>query len=124
VQLVVTGVWTSRRGLPIRRPLSARSSATDAQVAQLVEHATENRSVGGSIPPLGTTKSFENQSFKRYAANALIVQSYLGYQSGSQNRVLECHGVKWIVMRNSQGNANRKDARVPIFCRHCSKARR
>jgi hypothetical protein len=27
----------------------------DAQVAQLVEHATENRSVGGSIPPLGTT---------------------------------------------------------------------
>jgi hypothetical protein len=25
-----------------------------AQVAQLVEHATENRSVGGSIPPLGT----------------------------------------------------------------------
>ena len=27
----------------------------EAQVAQLVEHATENRSVGGSIPPLGTT---------------------------------------------------------------------
>ena len=32
--------------LPPRKP--------DAQVAQLVEHATENRSVGGSIPPLGT----------------------------------------------------------------------
>ena len=29
-------------------------SAAEAQVAQLVEHATENRSVGGSIPPLGT----------------------------------------------------------------------
>ena len=28
-----------------------------AQVAQLVEHATENRSVGGSIPPLGTNKT-------------------------------------------------------------------
>ena len=27
----------------------------NAQVAQLVEHATENRGVGGSIPPLGTT---------------------------------------------------------------------
>ena len=27
-----------------------------AQVAQLVEQATENRCVGGSIPPLGTTK--------------------------------------------------------------------
>ena len=26
----------------------------NAQVAQLVEHAIENRSVGGSIPPLGT----------------------------------------------------------------------
>ena len=30
------------------------SFAQHAQVAQLVEHATENRSVGGSIPPLGT----------------------------------------------------------------------
>lgn len=27
-----------------------------AQVAQLVEHSTENRSVGGSIPPLGTSR--------------------------------------------------------------------
>ncbi len=26
-----------------------------AQVAQLVEHCTENAGVGGSIPPLGTT---------------------------------------------------------------------
>jgi hypothetical protein len=36
-----------RYGLPPAR-------SPDAQVAQLVEHATENRSVGGSIPPLGT----------------------------------------------------------------------
>ena len=28
-----------------------------AQVAQLVEHVTENHGVGGSIPPLGTTYS-------------------------------------------------------------------
>ncbi len=27
----------------------------NARVAQLVEHATENRSVGGSIPSPGTT---------------------------------------------------------------------
>jgi hypothetical protein len=27
-----------------------------AQVAQLVEHVTENHGVGGSIPPLGTIK--------------------------------------------------------------------
>ena len=28
--------------------------AVTGQVAQLVEHATENRGVGGSIPPLAT----------------------------------------------------------------------
>ena len=31
------------------------SSTPSASVAQWVEHATENRSVGGSIPPRGTT---------------------------------------------------------------------
>ena len=45
-------VWTRQFSMPIR-PHSERN-APDAQVAQLVEHATENRSVGGSIPPLGT----------------------------------------------------------------------
>jgi hypothetical protein len=30
--------------------------ARRAQVAQLVEHVTENHGVGGSIPPLGTNK--------------------------------------------------------------------
>ena len=34
-------------------PLRRRSGA---QVAQLVEHVTENHGVGGSIPPLGTKK--------------------------------------------------------------------
>lgn len=33
-------------------------ASVGAQVAQLVEHATENRSVGGSIPPLGTITPF------------------------------------------------------------------
>src|SRR5579872_1383095 len=32
----------------------AQSSGPRAQVAQLVEHVTENHGVGGSIPPLGT----------------------------------------------------------------------
>jgi hypothetical protein len=36
-----------------RAPLSV--TAQKAQVAQLVEHVTENHGVGGSIPPLGTT---------------------------------------------------------------------
>jgi hypothetical protein len=30
-------------------------TAAHAQVAQLVEHVTENHGVGGSIPPLGTS---------------------------------------------------------------------
>ncbi len=45
----------------------------DAQVAQLVEHATENRSVGGSIPPLGTIPPFSTVSFHRRGyATALL----------------------------------------------------
>ena len=38
-----------------------------AQVAQLVEHATENRSVGGSIPPLGTIL-FKELALKEHAS--------------------------------------------------------
>src|ERR1700681_3174505 len=52
--------WTGQASLTINRrsrPLAPGS----AQVAQLVEHATENRSVGGSIPPLGT-RTFYSQS--------------------------------------------------------------
>ena len=48
---VGAGVWTSGGALSIS-PDTSRFAR--AQVAQLVEHATENRSVGGSIPPLGT----------------------------------------------------------------------
>src|SRR5713226_725459 len=46
--------WTGLPGLTINRPLPGPRAHGSAQVAQLVEHATENRSVGGSIPPLGT----------------------------------------------------------------------
>src|SRR5260370_280121 len=45
--------WTGLPGLTINRRSRALAKG-NAQVAQLVEHATENRSVGGSIPPLGT----------------------------------------------------------------------
>src|SRR6266550_2621252 len=46
-----------RAGQPdYKPPLPGPRWAGSAQVAQLVEHATENRSVGGSIPPLGTIK--------------------------------------------------------------------
>jgi hypothetical protein len=47
--------WTGQIVLTInRRSLKSLLAEGNAQVAQLVEHATENRSVGGSIPPLGT----------------------------------------------------------------------
>ena len=47
-------LWTSQIRLPISLPPRRLPRLPGAQVAQLVEHATENRSVGGSIPPLGT----------------------------------------------------------------------
>jgi len=48
------GAGQAAGAVPISTSVAA-GMAPDAQVAQLVEHATENRSVGGSIPPLGTT---------------------------------------------------------------------
>ena len=45
--------WT-KRARTAYTAIRCVSTASAAQVAQLVEHATENRSVGGSIPPLGT----------------------------------------------------------------------
>src|SRR5216684_470096 len=42
---------------PDYKPALPPLAPGSAQVAQLVEHATENRSVGGSIPPLGTIAS-------------------------------------------------------------------
>jgi hypothetical protein len=43
------------KGQPTAFPTAEMSAdQEDAQVAQLVEHATENRSVGGSTPSLGT----------------------------------------------------------------------
>ena len=38
--------------LPTQPPAPKRFGRFFGQVAQLVEHATENRGVGGSIPPL------------------------------------------------------------------------
>src|SRR6185437_12054801 len=43
-----------------------------AQVAQLVEHATENRSVGGSIPPLGTTLRPAGYAWHGHARTPLL----------------------------------------------------
>ncbi|VTZ27197.1 hypothetical protein MPC1_490007 [Methylocella tundrae] len=55
-QIPASRRWTTAGKLLYKTPLVS-GPPRDAQVAQLVEHATENRSVGGSIPPLGTTLS-------------------------------------------------------------------
>ena len=49
--------WTAVTDRLYRRasPVRCFTPRHDARVAQLVEHATENRSVGGSKPPPGTT---------------------------------------------------------------------
>ena len=57
--------WTTAERLPIKRLLPA-DARDGAQVAQLVEHATENRSVGGSIPPLGTNKINDLNAFSHF----------------------------------------------------------
>jgi hypothetical protein len=50
-------------------------AASDAQVAQLVEHMTENHGVGGSIPPLGTITHPQPSS-------ALLISAQIANLSG------------------------------------------
>jgi len=50
-------VLDSRKPSLYNRPRVPPSGGSGAQVAQLVEHCTENAGVGGSIPPLGTTNN-------------------------------------------------------------------
>ena len=42
-----------------------------ARVAQVVEHATENRGVGGSTPPPGTTFQRQHRSLKNRERTSL-----------------------------------------------------
>ena len=53
-------VWTGRNRASITARLDQPRprGGLGAQVAQLVEHVTENHGVGGSIPPLGTINLF------------------------------------------------------------------
>ena len=50
----LTNQYYEQMGTPGMARLRYHAASANAQVAQLVEHATENRSVGGSTPPLGT----------------------------------------------------------------------
>jgi hypothetical protein len=50
---------------------------TDARVAQLVEHAIENRSVGGSTPSPGTTvTSVLNIGLRACPVRAIVVKPW------------------------------------------------
>src|SRR5206468_1285329 len=54
----------------------ASPSKMRAQVAQLVEHVTENHGVGGSIPPLGTILlSYKRSSTRAVSASPCVLPS-------------------------------------------------
>lgn len=57
--------------LPIARRSTKGRSSSDARVAQLVEHMTENHGVGGSIPSPGTI-----------CIKLLIINDFLKYRFG------------------------------------------
>ena len=59
-------ILDSPRSCPYNRPVPQGRApfGLGAQVAQLVEHCTENAGVGGSIPPLGTITFARTNVFK------------------------------------------------------------
>ena len=77
-----------RAGEPDYKPaLPGHGLSGNAQVAQLVEHATENRSVGGSIPPLGTTCCFslDGSTSSHLCGTACAISVALSYPRNPQN---------------------------------------
>ena len=68
--------WTPPGPCPYNRArfaLRAHRAGPGAQVAQLVEHVTENHGVGGSIPPLGTTPPPRFISLRRHSSRSLTL---------------------------------------------------
>jgi hypothetical protein len=61
------------------------AGSRSAQVAQLVEHATENRSVGGSIPPLGTIFSNDFNTIDKRSGRAISSASIRGINLGNKS---------------------------------------
>jgi hypothetical protein len=63
-----SALWTAGPWLiisPHQHPICNLAGSVGAQVAQLVEHAIENRSVTGSIPVLGTISSIKSNNYYR-----------------------------------------------------------
>ena len=97
--------WTARSRASIKTALGRahkRSRKAGAQVAQLVEHCTENAGVGGSIPPLGTITAFHSSSHT--AHSELISQVYSIYLlefrcALSTWRTCDSVGTMWVQLR-------------------------
>jgi hypothetical protein len=71
----------------------------------LVEHATENRSVGGSIPPLGTILSNKTRMMDNSSSWLIQEISIRGTILGNKTGVLKLHAVfslKLATDRNSR----------------------
>jgi hypothetical protein len=64
--------------------ISLRPDRHGAQVAQLVEHVTENHGVGGSIPPLGTIFTQQYQIVKPVGVEPIDFAGALGLHAGLQ----------------------------------------
>jgi hypothetical protein len=111
--------WTGASGPTINRPLRAVSPRS-AQVAQLVEHATENRSVGGSIPPLGTI--FCRGGFASESQAALHGDRHRGGAKRSKltprsSHPLDCDSIDWEFHLNAASAWNDR-------CRYRDRVRR
>src|SRR4051812_9239758 len=65
--------WRRRLGSALAPP--GPPGAANAQVAQLVEHVTENHGVGGSIPPLGTSPTQFDRASRPYSRSSTVAVS-------------------------------------------------
>ena len=72
--------------------------AGSAQVAQLVEHATENRSVGGSIPPLGTISSNDFNTIDGRLGAVILPTSIRGTILGNSGARANLHGLRDVLI--------------------------
>src|ERR1700710_1530907 len=100
--------WTALPGLTINRRSQALGPR-GARVAQLVEHATENRSVGGSIPPLGTT-------FRRLATRGAATLTKTGARSPAEESLMF---VEATMLTNS--NASLMSLKLAGIGRHADR---
>src|SRR5450631_4467999 len=82
-----------RAARPHYKPALPGHDPRSAQVAQLVEHATENRSVGGSIPPLGTI--LLDKSIGNFGDAILRTPNFRWGRAGGAEYSTDQGGTRW-----------------------------